>query len=71
MIVIMNPVCKAISIARVPFWPMMDQDKLVSKEQRGLGYLKLCELIARYQLSEGRYFLFEQPERASSLELDG
>eukprot|EP00959_Pyramimonas_sp_CCMP1952_P235882 4929613-Pyramimonas_sp.AAC.1 len=71
MVVIMSPVCKAFSIARVPFWPTMDQDKLASEEQRGLEYLKVCELIARHQLSEGRSFLFEQPEEASSLDLDG
>eukprot|EP00959_Pyramimonas_sp_CCMP1952_P061512 1285577-Pyramimonas_sp.AAC.1 len=48
----------------------MDRAKLVEEEQKGLEYMHLCVLIARHQMSRGRYFWFEQPDRASSLELD-
>eukprot|EP00959_Pyramimonas_sp_CCMP1952_P320258 6702080-Pyramimonas_sp.AAC.1 len=48
LVIIMSPVCKAFSIARVPFWDTMDPE-----EQRGLEYMQLCALIAQYQLQRG------------------
>ena len=65
-LVILTPECKAFSQMMNVNWERMSSEDVIRIREQGMAMLHGSVQIAEYQLTQGRHFLLEHPEGASS-----
>ena len=64
--ILMSPECKPFSVIMESNWSRMDPARAKEVQIKGMAMLQFCIQVAEHQLNEGKEFIIEQPQSASS-----